>query len=66
MPLQVVEAPRALTTLIDETSKDIPPGSEHVIAMMKPLVNNANAGFEQLDENAKDTVVSLPQIARYQ
>ena len=57
--MQVAETTRALAALIDEASREAPAGAEHMVAMMKALVNNANAGFEQLAKNAKQAVEAL-------
>lgn len=56
---QIAENSRKVTTLIDEVSKNAPPGSENVIAMLKSVVGNANAGYEQLAKSTKQAVETL-------
>lgn len=56
---QVAESTQRLTELIDEASRNAPPGSENAIAMIKTVVGNANASYEQLATNAKRAVEAL-------
>lgn len=56
---QVAETTRALAALIDEAARNAPPGSENTIAMMKTLIGNVNAGYEELAKNAKQAVETL-------
>lgn len=56
---QIAETSRKVTTLIDEVSKNAPPGSENAIAMLKSVVGNANAGYEQLAKSTKQAVETL-------
>jgi phasin family protein len=56
---QIAETSRKVSTLIDEVSKNAPPGSENAIAMLKSVVGNANAGYEQLTKSTKQAVETL-------
>ncbi|RXZ36176.1 phasin family protein [Oxalobacteraceae bacterium CAVE-383] len=56
---QIAETSRKVSTLIDEVSKNAPPGSENAIAMLKSVVGNANAGYEQLAKSTKQAVETL-------
>jgi len=56
---QVAETTRTLTSLMDEASRNVSPGSENTIAMMKAMIDNANAGYEQLAKNARLAVDAL-------
>ncbi|WP_136417547.1 MULTISPECIES: phasin family protein [Oxalobacteraceae] len=57
--VQVAETTRTLRNLVDEASKNTPPGSESTIAMMKTAIDNANSGYEQLAKNARLAVDTL-------
>jgi phasin family protein len=56
---QIAETTRKVTALVDDVSKNAPAGSESVIAMMKSLIGNANAGYEQLTKTTKQAVETL-------
>jgi phasin family protein len=56
---QIAETSRKVTTLIDEVSKNAPAGSENAIAMLKSVVGNANAGYEQLSKSTKQAVEAM-------
>jgi phasin family protein len=56
---QIAETSRKVSTLIDEVSKNAPAGSENAIAMLKSVVGNANAGYEQLAKSTKQAVETL-------
>lgn len=57
--VQVAETTRTLKNLVDEASKNTPPGSENTVAMMKTAIDNANSGYEQLAKNARLAVETL-------
>ncbi|HJV79524.1 phasin family protein [Noviherbaspirillum sp.] len=57
--VQVAETTRTLKNLVDEASKNTPPGSESTVAMMKTAIDNANSGYEQLAKNARLAVDTL-------
>jgi phasin family protein len=50
---QFVEANRKVNQLIDDVAKNAPPGSENVVALMKAVIGNASAGYEQLTKTTK-------------
>jgi len=55
----VTDTSRKLSELVDELSKNAPAGSESAIAILKSVIANANAGFEQLTRNTKQAVDAL-------
>lgn len=56
---QIAETSRKVSTLIDEVSKNAPAGSENAIALLKSVIGNANAGYEQLTKSTKQAVETL-------
>ena len=56
---QIAETSRRINGLIDEVSKNAPAGSENAIAILKSVIGNANAGYEQLNKTTKQAVESL-------
>ncbi|MBB5393857.1 MULTISPECIES: TIGR01841 family phasin [unclassified Herbaspirillum] len=56
---QVAETSRKVGALIDEISKNAPPGSEQAISLLKATLSNANAGYEQLTKSTKQAVETL-------
>ncbi|MEO6921646.1 MAG: TIGR01841 family phasin [Collimonas sp.] len=56
---QVAETQKKINALIEEVSKNAPAGSENAIAILKSVISNANAGYEQLTKNAKQAVETL-------
>jgi phasin family protein len=56
---QIAETNRKISALIDDVSKNAPAGSESVVAMLKSLIGNANAGYEQLTKATKQAVEAL-------
>jgi phasin family protein len=56
---QLAETSRRINALIEEVSKNAPAGSENAIAILKSVISNANAGYEQLTKNAKQAVETL-------
>ncbi|MDB5774803.1 MAG: hypothetical protein JWP38_936 [Herbaspirillum sp.] len=56
---QIAETSRKVSTLIDEISKNAPAGSENAIAVLKSVVGNANAGYEQLTKSTKQAVEAI-------
>jgi phasin family protein len=56
---QIAETNRKVISLIDDVTKNAPPGSENAIAMMKSAIGNANAGYEQLTKTTKQAVEAL-------
>ena len=56
---QIAETSRKVTALVDDVSKNAPAGSENVISMMKSVISNANAGFDQLNKSTKQAVQTM-------
>lgn len=56
---QIAETNRKVMSLIEDVTKNAPPGSENAIAMIKSAINNANAGYEQLTKTSKQAVEAL-------
>ena len=56
---QIAETSRKVSALIDDVSKNAPAGSENMVAMLKSLIGNANAGYEQLTKTTKQAVEAL-------
>ena len=56
---QISETSRKLSALIDEISKNAPPGSEQAVSILKATLTNANAAYEQLSKNSKQAVETL-------
>ncbi len=56
---QFAEAGAKVTALVDEATKNAPTGSENAIAMLKSVITNANAGYEQLSKTTKQAVETL-------
>lgn len=56
---QIAETNRTVSTLVDETFKGAPAGSESAIAIMKSAIANANAGYEQLTKSTKQAVDAM-------
>ncbi|MEN9866826.1 MAG: hypothetical protein RL748_2416 [Pseudomonadota bacterium] len=56
---QITEANRKVLSMVDEVSKHAPAGSENAVAVMKSIIGNANAGYEQLTKTTKQAVETL-------
>lgn len=56
---QIAETTRKVNTLIDEVTKNAPAGSENAVAILKSMIGNANAGYEQLTKTAKQAVETI-------
>lgn len=56
---QIAEATRKVNALVDEVTKNAPAGSENAIAILKSMIGNANAGYEQLTKTAKQAVETI-------
>jgi len=55
----VADTSRKLSELVEEMSKNAPAGSESAIAVLKSVIANTSAGFEQLTRNTKQAVDAL-------
>lgn len=56
---QVADTSRKVSALIDELSKNAPPGSEQAVSLLKASLSNANAGYEQLTRTTKQAIETL-------
>ena len=53
--LQIADTRQKVASLVDDVAKNAPAGTESVVAMVKTAMGNANAGFDQISKNAKQT-----------
>lgn len=56
---QIAETNRKVLSLVEEVSKNAPAGSENAVAMIKSVIGNANAGYEQLTKTSKQAVEAI-------
>lgn len=56
---QIAESKSKVTALVEEVAKSAPAGSENAVAMLKSVVSNANAGYEQLSKTTKQAVETV-------
>lgn len=56
---QIAETNREVLSLIKEVTKNMPAGSENVVAMIKTAIGNTNAGYEQLTKTTKQVAETL-------
>jgi phasin family protein len=57
---QVADTGRKLSTLVDEAFKGAPDGSQNAVAtVMKSVIQNANAGYEQFNKGTKQVVEAV-------
>ena len=56
---QIAESKIKVTALVDEVIKSVPAGSENAVAMLKSVIGNANAGYEQLSKSTKQAVETV-------
>lgn len=56
---QIADASRKVNALVDEVSKNAPAGSENAIAILKSVIGNAGAGYEQLTKSTKQAVEAI-------
>jgi len=56
---QMAETSRKVAALVDDVSKNAPAGSENMIAIVKSMIGNANAGYEQLAKTTKQAVEAM-------
>ena len=55
----VAEAKSNLSALIYDVTKNVPPGSENAVAILKSAIGNANAGYEQFSKTSKQAVEAI-------
>ena len=56
---QVNETKQKLETLVEDATRNAPPGSENTIAVLKSVIDQANASYEQLVKSARQTVDTM-------
>jgi phasin family protein len=56
---QFSETNRKTVALVEEISKNAPPGSENVVNLMKSAIGNSNAGYEQFSKTVKQATEAL-------
>ncbi|WP_025916528.1 TIGR01841 family phasin [Herminiimonas sp. CN] len=58
---QLAETSENLSKMIAELTKNAPPGSEGVVEMLKSVVANANAGYDQMLQTTKKAAEALEE-----
>jgi phasin family protein len=56
---QITDTNRKVLSLVEEVTKNAPAGSENAVAMMKSVIGNTSAGYEQLTKTTKQAVEAL-------
>lgn len=56
---QIAESRRKLAELVAQAEKNAPPGSENAIAVMKTILSNADASYEQMVNSTRQAVETL-------
>lgn len=56
---QIAETNSKMLALVEEVTKNAPAGSENVVAMLKSVIGNASAGYDQLTKTTKQAVETL-------
>lgn len=59
METQLAENSRQVNQLVDDLVKAAPAGTENMMAMIKTALNNANAGYEQLNKTSKQAAATI-------
>ena len=61
----IADSKSKVIALMDEATKNAPAGSEKAVDMLKSVLGNANAGYEQLSKSAKQAVEAVEaQVAK--
>ncbi len=55
----VADTNRKVVKFVDEVSVNAPAGSENAIALLKSAIGSANAGFQQINQSAKQVAETL-------
>ena len=55
----ISEAQNNLTALIHDVTKNVPPGSENAVAIVKAAIQNAFAGYEQVTSATRQAVAAV-------
>ncbi|MEO6352394.1 MAG: TIGR01841 family phasin [Oxalobacteraceae bacterium] len=58
---QIAESSENLKKMIAELTKNAPPGSESIVEMLKSVVANANAGYDQMLQSTKKAAEVLEE-----
>jgi phasin family protein len=62
---QIADSKSKVIALMDEATKSAPAGSEKAVDMLKSVIGNANASYEQLSKSAKQAVEAVEaQVAK--
>lgn len=56
---QMAESKSKVFALVDEVSKNAPAGSEKAVEMLKSVIGNVNAGYDQLSKTSKQAVEAV-------
>lgn len=56
---QIAESRQKLAALVAEAEKNAPPGSENAIAVMKTILSNADASYEQMVNSTRQAIETL-------
>lgn len=57
----LTEAKSNLTALIQDVTKNVPPGSENAVEIIKTAIGNAFNGFEQVTQSTKQAVATVEE-----
>lgn len=55
----IIEAKNNLTALIHDVTKNVPPGSENAVAIVKVAIQNAFSGYEQVTKATRQAVATV-------
>ena len=58
---QMTETSSKVMSLFEDVTKNAPAGSQNVVAMLKTVIGNANASYDQLTKTTKQAVESLEE-----
>jgi phasin family protein len=60
---QIADSRSKLAALVAEAEKNAPPGSENAIAVMKAILSNADASYEQMVNSTRQAIETLKNTA---
>ncbi|MFZ6749521.1 phasin family protein [Undibacterium sp. Ren11W] len=58
---QIAETNSKVMSLFEDVTKNAPAGSQNVVAMLKTVIGNANASYDQLTKTTKQAVETLEE-----
>lgn len=58
---QIAETSSKVMSLFEDVTKNAPAGSQNVVAMLKTVIGNANASYDQLTKTTKQAVETLEE-----